>query len=647
MNRLTRRSALPVMLVTLFLLVLLTACGPEPTPTPTPTVVGQTTDTPVVESTAIREEQPEAEEPSEGTAAPSSETIQHTPCVEDFGSAGIVGPETIQGASDFAGSVTGYFVNQLLITGVGNDIDAILAQHPSVSPISTMGFIDPELNVTVTIGLYKYEPENGQDVIAEAAAINADADAAQVFVRAEPNYVLSSPQRRFDIAGAPGSPGIEGAPGSPGIEGAAGASPALTALNLMQFRDQWAFADVGAFDLSYLDSSNRQTLLTPPGIDLAVFDSSPLPSGAYYDDGLCVYALISENVPAEGLPPLQFADNHGLFVASLAGPMAHEGNIHLVQVLKADQDGALQGDLFTLLGSMHAYDEQIGAARQAMMVDLFGNPDIAHTIINLSLGFTFNPAAESNAPVINSVRSDNNTALPEYLTTDFNEGEGGQFAIELPVVSLRVMQERLDAAGYVVVAAAGNDGLELPQTPAAFPEVIGVEALAVEGERACFSNRGNISAPGGGPPSIAPPGDNDPFTPLTQIDLDEMCWPPGQAVAGQHPIDLTGCLTNPSCQEAITGHVWSLTTAAGGNGLGYWVGTSFATPLVSGLAQSVAEFGLSNGYNLTTAEVRQAVYCTASGTLNIVNPLAWEDTAGRIDSADMESCVEDVVAARP
>lgn len=62
-----------------------------------------------------------------------------------------------------------------------------------------------------------------------------------------------------------------------------------------------------------------------------------------------------------------------------------------------------------------------------------------------------------------------------------------------------------DAVAYaiandvVVVAAAGNDGIEAPNYPAAFPDVIGVGALTPGRENAWFSNRGphvDVLAPG-------------------------------------------------------------------------------------------------------------------------------------------------------
>lgn len=56
------------------------------------------------------------------------------------------------------------------------------------------------------------------------------------------------------------------------------------------------------------------------------------------------------------------------------------------------------------------------------------------------------------------------------------------------------------AAGSLVVASAGNDGLDFPSYPAAFPNVMGVAAVGQDGMLATYSNAGtfiSVSAPGG------------------------------------------------------------------------------------------------------------------------------------------------------
>jgi hypothetical protein len=66
-----------------------------------------------------------------------------------------------------------------------------------------------------------------------------------------------------------------------------------------------------------------------------------------------------------------------------------------------------------------------------------------------------------------------------------------------------VLQSAIDAAssaGSLVVASAGNDGLDLPSYPAAYPNAMGVSAVGMDGQLATYSNAGtylSVAAPGG------------------------------------------------------------------------------------------------------------------------------------------------------
>ena len=61
-------------------------------------------------------------------------------------------------------------------------------------------------------------------------------------------------------------------------------------------------------------------------------------------------------------------------------------------------------------------------------------------------------------------------------------------------------RERGLNAGSLIVAAAGNDGLDFPNYPAAFPNAMGVSAVGQDGTLATYSNAGtfiSVAAPGG------------------------------------------------------------------------------------------------------------------------------------------------------
>ncbi len=69
--------------------------------------------------------------------------------------------------------------------------------------------------------------------------------------------------------------------------------------------------------------------------------------------------------------------------------------------------------------------------------------------------------------------------------------------------SNNTMQTAINAAttaGSLVIASAGNDGLDFPAYPAAYPNVMGVAAVGMDGALATYSNAGlflSVSAPGG------------------------------------------------------------------------------------------------------------------------------------------------------
>jgi subtilisin family serine protease len=155
-------------------------------------------------------------------------------------------------------------------------------------------------------------------------------------------------------------------------------------------------------------------------------------------------------------------------------------------------------------------------------------------------------------------------------------GEAG-FNLPAEVQSLRDVLRAADCAGIVVVAAAGNDSANLPQPdpahlPANWTAVIGVAGSNQEQGRSCFSNRGELAAPAGHgrlndavPPQFIPANDTAVLSVIGPI-----------LQTGQH------------------------------SGFAYWSGTSFAAPMVSGLAALVVEQG---GGSLSPREVRQRIEC--------------------------------------
>ena len=549
------------------------------------------------------------------------------------------------------GIPNGYIPNELVVIGDPTHIPQVLAavldDNLDSEEIATLDFAnlapaqqgEPGVSILVyrIIGeeLPVGEPQEQDPLLALVRDFNTEADNRGIFARAEPNLIFSNFPRMatVDTKFAP-SCAITGSGGSSGINGGPAGKPIVLSSTtpitsqISIFADQKAFANSGHRDRGYVDapSSPVPRRVAASDLNLLIVDSSPWPSGSHYGGRLQIESNLA-------LPALPLAgDSHGLFAASLASAMAEEERIYLRQVLRAywPNPGRVSGNLKDLLQALHDYDNTIK----------LGTMKKTHTIVNMS--FTFDLHPECAAEYVDSIRK-SNPAIQQWLRNRFNLSLDELFAVDLPVVSLLFLFEALERSGYVFVAAAGNDGLEKPLTPAEYANVIGVEALSYASSRACFSNRGNISAIGGGT-TDPPPGDNDPNTLLDDSSrithLDTMC--------NFAAIDST-CLADHYCVEAIKGH---MVDSGNRETIGGWTGTSFAAPLVSGLAYSVAAYGHKqeddNGqiYDLSPAEVRSAVYCTATGSWHDPNPPAWEDSVGEILLDRVEGCADLVVSDR-
>ena len=216
----------------------------------------------------------------------------------------------------------------------------------------------------------------------------------------------------------------------------------------------------------------------------------------------------------------QDISNHGLFVAGLIHAVVPHSEIYLVRVL--EKDGC---------GGLFAINKGIEMFMHKTLEDRKGT--LEGTVINLSLGVHKPP-------------------------------EPSQLGLPDEVQSLERILETAVGLGAVVVAAAGNDSYDKPsdspssmELPAEYPFVIGVAASNIESGRGCFSNRGDVAAPGG----------NGRF-----LDEETRCAIPD-------------CLEDPDL--CLIGLAPNSKT-----GYAYWVGTSFSTPLVSGLASLLLDAGV-------------------------------------------------------
>jgi subtilisin family serine protease len=298
------------------------------------------------------------------------------------------------------------------------------------------------------------------------------------------------------------------------------------------FWNQWALKRIGL-----IQNGMRATARCGQGVRVGVFDTSPfktegrpVPAGWGHPPLLTVvHPKVFADFPVPSPPTIDITappdppdlGSHGLSVAGLVYAVAPHSDIYLYRVL----DEYARGNLYVLCCALIEFMEGV-----------LSNPDAPNGgIINLSLGLT----------------------LPEGWQNEV--GMESVFALDFVLALAYCM-------GLTVVAAAGNESTrqgpaEPAEFPASQPYVIGVMASNYDDDRSCFSNEGNITAPGGDGYDCGPGG--------------EACMCPWE-VEG---IDLQ--------QYGLVGPV--LPNDKFPHGLAHWLGTSFATPLVSGMAALIRE----------------------------------------------------------
>ncbi len=143
----------------------------------------------------------------------------------------------------------------------------------------------------------------------------------------------------------------------------------------------------------------------------------------------------------------------------------------------------------------------------------------------------------------------------------------------------------------VVVAASGNDSAkssppELANLPADWTPVINVGANNQGYWRSCFSNQGDIAAPGGDGRAHESGGDS------------------------KCSLKTSEC-KDPNCPYGVIGPILTEDEKIDYH---YWSGTSFAAPMVSGLAARVLEAGEAAGVDLSPADVQAIIECGATET---------------------------------
>jgi len=508
---------------------------------------------------------------------------------------------------------------QIIITGIGGEIDKVVTAvnhkfgkerpklyigepEPIEYEIKIKEFDDPEKNTIALNGMEirRYDlvvmktldrgsgprefrrEETEEDIWKAIREVYRQAEQLGFIVFADPNSIAigSTNGGSGSVGGGPGGP-----PGGEPDEDDYWNHWCFRTSNEkgvgINLEDDWIYHAPEKLPVEKISEKIRRLVdETGQGVDVIIFDTIPVKALNHLEGELtpelpllkCGISSSSSDVSFEHDKHLSDVSAHGVYVGSLLHRIAPGASIYLNEVL----DNRGRSDLFSLLKALH------------QIVKNKGEYGFENLIINLSLGVGISEDA-----MIEQQARDAMWRLFEEAGNFPREDNSFQHRLELLrdmvrnfhyIPSLRMMIQELCNAGVVIVAAAGNDsgereGHKPSQIPAHYPEIIGVAASKKNGNISCFSNYGDVKAPGGNA--------DESYCQIT--DLNEK-WDDGKYSAQDFSeFALVGWTPRAYFPEREAKKSGNIVMVAKQTDFAYWRGTSFSTALVSGLAALVIQ----------------------------------------------------------
>lgn len=307
-------------------------------------------------------------------------------------------------------------------------------------------------------------------------------------------------------------------------------------------------------------------------VTVAILDSWPAkaPTGASWLVDQVLPSGMNYQIKLEHLPHSPIAD-HGLFVAGIINDIAPAARLHAIRVLD-DYCVGTWSDLQEGLAKLQSLE--------------------GHLVVNLSLGFLptedlqqmereFAPALELGKVFF---------AQPG-VATDATAREGERHLFRAIMYATFAALTTRDKT--LLIASVGNDARPHearpdPEFPARYDSLLSVAAIDAAEMASAFSNRGDIAN-----------------TPLNGI-----------AVLGGNTVAIgsTTIATIPGSvkkKDAVVGLYSAAFPGYHRAGWAYWAGTSFAAPIISGLAANI----WANDPLQTAAEVKQTILDHGQGAV--------------------------------